>query len=103
MFSWAPGSVHPIYRQWVSGDGACAQMLDTVNSVVGTLASFVDYASHIILLIFRNILFFGFLAAVVWGFYRLILRAIRYLRGMRGEELEHGRRSPDGKSEDSSA
>jgi hypothetical protein len=78
-------------------------MLDTFSSVVGTFVSIFDYASHIILLIFRNILFFGFLAALVWGMYRLVLRAIRYLRGLRGEELEHGRRTPKGKSEDSSA
>ena len=77
-------------------------MLDAVNSVVGMFVSIVDYASHLILLIFRNVLWWGFLAAVLWGFYRLGLRGVRYLRGMRGEELEHGRRSPR-KSEDSSA
>lgn len=78
-------------------------MLDTFWSVVGTFVSILDYASHVILLIFRNILFFGFIAALLWGVYRLILRAIRYLRGMRGEELEHGKRTPKGSSEDSSA
>ncbi len=77
-------------------------MLDAVNSVVGMFVSIVDYASHIILLIFRNILFFGFLAALLWGVYRLLLRAVRYLRGMRGEELEHGRRNPKEKPGDSS-
>jgi hypothetical protein len=77
-------------------------MLDAVNSVVGMFVSIVDHASHLILLIFRNVLFFGFLAAVLWGFYRLVLRAVRYLRGMRGEELEHGRRRPKEKPEDSS-
>jgi hypothetical protein len=76
-------------------------MLETVNSVIGMFTNIVDYASHIILLIFRNVLFFGFLAALIWGFYRLILRAVRYLRGMRGEELEHGRRIPKEKSDSS--
>jgi len=76
-------------------------MLNIVNSVIGMLANIVDYASHIILLIFRNVLFFGFLAALIWGFYRLGLRAVRYLRGMRGDELEHGRRSPKEKTDSS--
>lgn len=77
-------------------------MLDTVNSVVGMFVNILQYASHIILLIFRNILFFGFILAVLWGLYRLVLRAVRFLRGMRGEELEHGRRDPKRKPEDSS-
>jgi len=77
-------------------------MLDAVSSVVGTFVSIFDYASHVILLIFRNVLWFGFIAAVLWGLYRLVLRAVRYLRGMRGEELEHGRRNPKRKPEDSS-
>jgi hypothetical protein len=76
-------------------------MLDTVNSVIGMFTNTFDYASHVILLIFRNVLFFGFLAAVIWGFYRLGLRSVRYLRGMRGEELEHGRRIPKEKSDSS--
>jgi hypothetical protein len=78
-------------------------MFDAVNSVVGMFTNILEYASHIILVIFRNILFFGFLAAFIWGIYRLILRGVRYLRGMRGEELEHGKRSPTGKPEDGSA
>jgi hypothetical protein len=77
-------------------------MLDAVNSVVGMFVSIVDYASHLILLIFRNVLFFGFIAAVIWGLYRLGLKAVRYLRGMRGEELEDGRRRPKGQPEDRS-
>jgi hypothetical protein len=77
-------------------------MLDIVSSVVGMFVNILGYASHIIIVIFRNLLLFGFVAAVLWGFFRLGQRGFRYLRGMRGEELERGRPSPKGKPEDSS-
>lgn len=77
-------------------------MLDAINFILGNFAYYLDKVSHFVLVSFRNVLFFGFLLALIWGFYRLFLRAVRYLRGMRGEELEHGRRVPNEKPEDSS-
>jgi len=77
-------------------------MLDAISYVIGMAANVAAYASHFLILIFRNLLLLGFILAVLWGFYRLCLRAVRYLRGMRGEELEHGRRIPKEKPEDSS-
>jgi hypothetical protein len=77
-------------------------MFDAVGLVIGNFTYYLDKVSHFVLVGFRNVLFFGFLLAVIWGFYRLGLRAVRYLRGMRGEELEHGRRIPKEKPEDGS-
>ncbi len=77
-------------------------MLDAINFLAGNFAYYLDKVSHFVLVGFRNILFFGFILAMIWGFYRLCLRAVRYLRGMRGEELEHGRRIAKEKPEDGS-
>ncbi len=77
-------------------------MLDAISYIIGMAANTAAYASHFLILIFRNLLLLAFILAVLWGLYRLCLRAVRYLRGMRGEELEHGRRIPKEKPEDSS-
>jgi hypothetical protein len=77
-------------------------MLDAISSVVGMFVSILGYASHIIIVLFRNLLLIGFIVAVLWGLFTLSRRSYRYLRGMRGEELEHGRPRPKGKPEDSS-
>jgi len=77
-------------------------MLDAIGFVVGNFAYYLDKVSHFTLVAFRNVLFFGFILALIWGLYRLCLRAVRYLRGLRGEELEHGRRIQKEKPEDSS-
>ena len=77
-------------------------MLDALSSVIGMFVNILGYASHIIIVIFRNILFIGFIVAVLWGLFRLPWLGFRYLRGKRGEKLEHGKPSPKEKPEDSS-
>lgn len=77
-------------------------MWDTIDTVIGKIVSIVGYGSHFVIVSFRNVLFFIVMFAFLWGGYKACVRAVRYLRGMRGEELEHGRRTPKGKPEDSS-
>ncbi|MBO0734075.1 MAG: hypothetical protein J2P49_07110 [Methylocapsa sp.] len=77
-------------------------MWDTVDTVIGKIVSIIGYASHLVIVSFRNILFLIVMFAFLWGGYKACVRGIRYLRGMRGDELDHGRRNPKGTPEDSS-
>lgn len=77
-------------------------MWDIISTVVGKIVNILGYGSHLVIVSFRNVLFLIVMFAFLWGGYRACVLGIRYLRGMRGEELEHGRRRPKGKPEDSS-
>ncbi len=58
-------------------------MLDTLGSLIGSLADIIARVSHIIIVGFRNILFLAILAAILWGLFRLGQRGFRHLRSLR--------------------
>lgn len=56
-------------------------MADFLGMIIGDIVNIVTYLSHLIIILFRNFIFFAFIAAFLWGIFRLCQSGWRKLRG----------------------
>lgn len=78
-------------------------MLETLGSLIGSLLNIVGYMSHLIIIIFRNLLLLGIILAAVFGalfgIYKLFQTGYRSLLAMTGKKS--GPAPPEDKPKDS--
>jgi hypothetical protein len=58
-------------------------MADFFGMILGNIVNFVAFISHLVILIFRNFVFFAFILAFFYGIYRLLRVGFDKLRGLR--------------------
>jgi hypothetical protein len=73
-------------------------MIDFFGWIVGSIVNIVAYISHLVIVLFRNFVFFAFIAAFCWGIFRLGQNGVRYFRG-RGAKPEHSDITPEDEAE----
>jgi hypothetical protein len=75
-------------------------MWDTLGSLIGSFLDIVGYASHLIIVIFRNLLLLGIIVGALYGIFKLGQHGFRQLRGLRGGQQETSDTAPKDKLED---
>jgi hypothetical protein len=73
-------------------------MSGLLGFLVGSIVNFITYISHLVIILFRNFVFFAFIAAFLWGVFRLCQNGVRYFRG-RGATPEHSDITPEDEAE----
>ena len=61
-------------------------MADFFGYILGKLIGFITYLSGILPIVMHNLILILFIAALLWGFFRLIQNGWRKLRGQGGPE-----------------
>jgi hypothetical protein len=78
-------------------------MLETLGSLIGSLVNIVGYLSHLVIIIFRNLLLLGIVLAAVFGalfgIYKLFQAGYRSLLAMTGKKPDQA--PPEDKPKDS--
>lgn len=71
-------------------------MMDTLGILIGSLLDIIGFVSHLVIVIFRNILLLAFILAIFYGMFKLGRYGFRHLRSRLWERADKSRSAPEG-------